>query len=218
MTRRPPLRTAQLLFRIVLASLLALVCLLLMVAVQIVLYGAQRSDKTADTAIVLGAAAWGHRPSPVYRERINGALLLYRQGRVQRLIFTGGTREAGYPSEAEVGRLFALQHGVPAAALLIDPVSRTTRENLSNAKALMELTGLHTALLVSDPLHMKRSMAIADDLGISALPAPTESSQYRSWETWGKFLWRETWLYMEYALFGLGSEHSSAPGIESGSE
>jgi vancomycin permeability regulator SanA len=89
---------------------------LLGVAWQIVSYGNLPAGDDADAAIVLGAAAWGNKPSPVYRERINEAIALYKAGRVRYLVFTGGTPAPGYPAEGEVGRKFAIEHGVPAAA------------------------------------------------------------------------------------------------------
>lgn len=157
----------------------------------------------ADAAIVLGAAAWGNKPSPVYRERINEALRLYKEGRVKKLIFTGGTREAGFPSEAEVARQFAVKNGIPAASILIETQSRTTVQNLIQASELMKAAGIRSVLLVSDPLHMRRVMAIAGDLGLVASPAPTESSRFQTWTTRGKFLWRETWLYIDHLLLGI---------------
>ena len=172
-----------------------------LVAWRIVVFGNRVGDSSADTAIVLGAAAWGRNPSPVYRERINEATSLYKRGRVHWIIFTGGTRQPGFPSEAEVGRQFSARQGVPAAAMLVDTDSRTTWQNLENAKLLMASNGIRTALLVSDPLHMCRAMAMAGDLGIQAEAAPTPSSRFRTWETKSKFLWRETGLYVDYVIF-----------------
>lgn len=171
------------------------------VAWQIVQYSSQKSEASADAAIVLGAAAWGNKPSPIYRERIIEALNLYKQGRVSWIVFTGGTSKMGYPSEAEVAKRFAIANEIPAKVLLVDTESRSTKQNLLHAKELMDHKGIQTALLVSDPLHMKRAMAIAMDLGLKAQPAPTVSSRIQSWSTWSKFLWRETWLYIEYLLF-----------------
>lgn len=74
----------------------------LLLAVQILCYSYQSSDQSAQAAVVLGAAVWGNHPSPVYRERLNAAIQLYRQGRVGVLVFTGGTPERGYPAAAEV--------------------------------------------------------------------------------------------------------------------
>lgn len=174
----------------------------LAVAYKIVQFSTQTSTHSGDVAIVLGAAAWGNKPSPVYRERLQQAILLYEANQVHWIIFTGGSRETGFPSEAEVGKQFAVSHGVPIGATLVDTQSHTTWQNLAQAKTLMESAGLHTALLVSDPLHMKRAMAMAQDLGIPVEPAPTTSSRFQSWSIWGKFLWRETWLYLNYCVFG----------------
>jgi uncharacterized SAM-binding protein YcdF (DUF218 family) len=175
------------------------------VAWQIVDYGEGSIDSRADAALVLGAAAWGNKPSPVYRERINEAIALYKTGRVRYLVFTGGTPEPGYPAEGEVGRKFAIEHGVPAAAVLFETTSRTTWQNLANARDLLAPVGIQTVLLVSDPLHMRRAMAMAASLGLQATPAPTSSSRFQSLARRGEFLWRETWLYIDYILFGAHS-------------
>ena len=167
---------------------------------QIVSYGNLSAGAHADAALVLGAAAWGNKPSPVYRERINEAIELYKVGRVRYLVFTGGTPAPGYPAEGEVGRNFAIEHGVPAEAILFETTSRTTRQNLANAREMLAPVGIQTVLLVSDPFHMRRAMAIASSLGLQAAPAPTPSSRIQSLASRGEFLWRETWLYIDYLL------------------
>jgi uncharacterized SAM-binding protein YcdF (DUF218 family) len=169
---------------------------------QIVSYGNASVDSHADAALVLGAAAWGNKPSPVYRERINEAIALYKTGRVRYLVFTGGTPAPGYPAEGEVGRKFAIEHGVPAAAVLFETSSRTTWQNLANARELLAPVGIRTVLLVSDPLHMRRAMAMASRLGLDAAPAPTSSSRFQSLASRSEFLWRETWLYIDYLVLG----------------
>ena len=175
---------------------------LALIAWQIFRFGNQVNASSADAAIVLGAAAWGSKPSPVYRERINEAISLYKLGRVQWIIFTGGTPDQGYPSEADVGRQFSSRHDIPMSAMLVEMESRNTWQNLERAKTLMDHAGIHSVLLVSDPLHMLRAITMARDLGIHAEPAPTLSSRFASWSTKGKFLWRETWLYTDYLLLG----------------
>lgn len=181
--------------------LLAVTLSFLTVAWNIVSYSKVSFEPAADAAVVLGAAAWGNKPSPVYRERINEAIVLYNKGLVRYLVFTGGTPESDYPTEGWVGREFAIKHGVPEKAILVELTSRTTQQNLVNAQRLMAPYGIKTVLLVSDPLHMYRAMAIATDLGLQAIPAPTSSSRFQSLASRGKFLWRETWLYLDYWLF-----------------
>lgn len=196
-------RHARLAGRLLLWSFLLRVCGWGVAAWQIIRFGNHASEASADAAIVLGAAAWGTRPSPVYRERIVEAISLYKAGKVRWVILTGGSSAPGYPSEAKVGRQFCISRGVPIGATLVDEVSRTTWQNLEQAKELMASRGIRTVLLVSDPLHMRRAMTMAKDLGLQALPVPTDSSRFRSWSTRGKFLWRETWLYLAYLIFGL---------------
>lgn len=171
------------------------------VAFWIAAYEPRATDLRADAAIVLGAAAWGNKPSPVYRERLRYAISLIRNDQVRYLIFTGGSPKADYPSEGEVGREYALRQGVPSDAVMAETLSRTTWENLENARNLLAPMGIRTVLLVSDPLHMRRAMLMAHDLGIHAIAAPTPFSRFRSMESRAGFLWHETWLYLAYLSF-----------------
>ena len=171
------------------------------VAWSIVDYGSGEDVPSADAALVLGAAAWGSKPSPVFRERINHAVKLYQSGKVRWIVFTGGTPEPGYPAEADVGREFAARQGVPMTAMLVENQSRTTWQNLSNARDLGNQFGIRSYLLVSDPLHMRRAVLMAGDLGLRASPAPTQSSRFRTLASWSRFLARETWLYVGYRVF-----------------
>ena len=94
--RRPLLiRRAIVIGPLMLALLFAIG--LFIVAWQIVSYGEQSFNAPVDAAIVLGAAVWGNKPSPVYRERINEAITRYQNKQVRYLVFTGGTPGADYP-------------------------------------------------------------------------------------------------------------------------
>ena len=112
-------------------SLLLIGSLQLWCAWQVYRFSQPKNDlPQADAAVVLGAAAWGNRPSPVFRERINHALSLYQTGYVRKLIFTGGTPKSGYETEAEVARNFALKQGIPEQDILIEMRSKDTYQNL----------------------------------------------------------------------------------------
>lgn len=192
----------RLVFRGFLFALVLLVGSTIAIAWSIVDYG--RSDNSrdrADAALVLGAAAWGNKPSPVFRERIRHAIQLYQTKRVRWIVFTGGTPVPGYPSEAEVGRSYALKAGVPMTAMLAESESRTTWGNLQNAHYLAEPFGIRSYLLVSDPWHMRRAVLMAHDLGLNVLPSPTGSTRFRTVMAQWNFLIRETWLYIGYRIF-----------------
>lgn len=157
---------------------------------------------TAEFAIVLGAAVKGQVPSPVFAGRIDHAVELYRAGRVQRIVFTGGRSDEDQLSEARAGAAYARGRGVPAGAILIEEQSRTTRQNLANAAALLAGQRSAAVLIVSDPLHLRRAVAIAGDIGLNARASPTPHSRYRSLRTRLPFLARETWFMHVHWLLG----------------
>ena len=165
-------------------------------------FGNQDHAKNSDCIIVLGAAAYGAKPSPVFEERINHAIHLYDQGRAPFLIFTGGRGDGDLYSESEVGEKYAIGKGVPQAAILTEARSRTTRQNLFEAKIVMDAAGMHSAILVSDPLHLKRASVMAKDLGLDAVSSPTPSSRYRSLRAKLGFLLREIYFLHHYAVTG----------------
>lgn len=76
------------------------------------------STSNAKTAIVLGAAVQDAKPSPVFRERINHAINLYRKGRIRKIIFTGGTGQGDSIAESEVARRYAIKNGIKSKDIL----------------------------------------------------------------------------------------------------
>ena len=157
-------------------------------------YSSLSGDGPADAALVLGAAADGVAPSPVFEERLRHAVDLYHRSRVSRLILTGGRGPGDALSEAEVGRDWAIANGVPADVILTETESRTTKQNLVNALPLIEANHVGKILLVSDPLHMRRAMWMADTLKLDAEPSPTPTSRYETLATQMPMLFREVWF------------------------
>jgi uncharacterized SAM-binding protein YcdF (DUF218 family) len=190
---------------------LALVFGLAILAGDIYAYSRVRDDGPADAAIVLGAAIWDDRPSPVFRERINHAVDLYERGAVQALIFTGGVGQGEEYAESEVGRAYAVRAGVPAEVIAIETQSRTTYQNLEQARALVEGRGVGRVLVVSDPLHMRRAVTMARDLGLDAYPSPTPTTRYRSRRTQAWFLLRELYFFSTYLLERFNNSGSFHP-------
>lgn len=158
------------------------------------------SDGSADAAIVLGAAVWTAQVSAVFRERINHGIDLYRNGKVRKIIFTGGQGNPGEPTESSAARQYALQRGIPASDILIEEQSHTTYENILYAKQLADSHGIKKVLIVSDPLHMKRAVAMATDVGLVAEPSPTPSTRYQGLKSQITLLGHETYYYIGYLL------------------
>ncbi|HWI64645.1 MAG TPA: YdcF family protein [Symbiobacteriaceae bacterium] len=139
-------------------------------------YDIQRTWQTAqpskrDAAIILGAGVWEGKPSPALRERLDVALELERQGLVRYYLCTGGVGEDPR-SEASVCAEYLKAHGVPPGKILLEEASTSTRENLANARPILEQHGLKTALVVTHGFHTKRALLQAADLGLDAAAAP----------------------------------------------
>jgi uncharacterized SAM-binding protein YcdF (DUF218 family) len=186
--------------KIILLIVAAVLVTLTLTAFRIYSYGSVTTDKQADAAVVLGAAVWTQNVSPVFRERINHAVDLYRQGKVQKIIFTGGQGNSNEPTEAAAARTYAQANGIPIRDILIEQKSHTTFENILNAKQLADANNLKTVLLVSDPMHMKRAMTMAHDVGLIAFPSPTPTTRYVGWKAQTTELSRETLYYLGYLI------------------
>lgn len=187
-------------------SLLVLLLIILTViiaTVRIVQYGNIDEKTTCDAAIVLGAAATDEAVSPVYRERINHGIWLFENGYVDYLILTGGVGKGNEKSDALVAKQYAIEMGVPERAIRIEEQSTITEENLEYAKSIMDAHSMDTAIIVSDPLHMKRAMQMANDYGITAYSSPTPTTMYRSARTQIPFLAREVFFYIGYSVVRL---------------
>ncbi len=170
-------------------------------ALNIYFYGNNFNHIKADAAIVLGAEVWGNEPSPVFRERINHAINLYKNRDIRIIILTGGVGAGKELSEADVGKRYAITNGVKEDNILTETKSRTTRQNLLNAKAITDSKQFIKVLIVSDPLHMKRAILMARDIGIDAYPSPTPTTRYRNFKSQFQFLLRETYFYFVYLIF-----------------
>jgi uncharacterized SAM-binding protein YcdF (DUF218 family) len=180
--------------------LLSVILISGLIAIRIYTFGNNETDRKADAAIVLGAAVWGNQVSPVFRERINHALDLYRQGKVRKIIFTGGQGNSNEPTEAIAARAYAIQNGANPTDLLIEQKSHTTFENLVYAKQVADANALQKVLIVSDPLHMKRAILMAHDIGLDAYPSPTPTTRYQGWRSQSMELGRETYYYTGYLI------------------
>jgi len=145
-------------------------------AASVLLWGARDRARASDAIVVLGAAQYVGRPSPVLRARLDHALDLWQRGLAPRLIFTGGTGVGDTVSEAAVSRLYALKHGVPDTAILMENEGRTTRESLAAVSVIMHARQMRTAILVSDPFHMLRLRILSTQYGVDAYTSPTKTS------------------------------------------
>lgn len=162
----------------------------------------EKPDAQAKMAVVLGAAVDGSVPSPVFAARIDHAIMLYQEGLVEQLFFTGARSPEDTVSEAAASRDYAIRNGVPASVITFEEQSRTTHQNLSEVRKRMRVASVPDVVIVSDPLHLRRAGMMADDLGFSARLSATPTTRYQSWSTKLPFLIREVYFVHHYWIFG----------------
>jgi uncharacterized SAM-binding protein YcdF (DUF218 family) len=183
--------------------LVAGVIILWMASVLLVLYaGSRPSGRNADAILVLGAAQYNGRPSPVLKARLDHGIKLYKDGRAKRMVFTGGVGAGDTLSEAEVARRYAIRRGVPASAIMVERRGVTSAQSVAAAASLMRAKGLRTALVVSDSYHMMRLELLARRAGIRPYRAPAASPIDRARRQRVRYVLRESVLFPATALLG----------------
>lgn len=166
-------------------------------------YNGSHGPRKVDSILVLGAGVDHDRPSPVYEARLRHAVDLFHSGVAPIVIFTGGLGSGDRVSEGEVGRDYAIAHGVPASAILIEVRSRTTLQNLSEAQRVTDLAGVgRRVALVSDPHHLLRATLMAKHQGYFPWPSPSPHTRYRSLNSKIPALLREVYFLHHFAIFG----------------
>jgi len=138
--------------------------------------GDRDERRPSDAIVVLGAAQYDGKPSPVFEARLSQAVDLYRAGIAPVLVVTGGKAAGDRTTEAATARAYARERGIPDGAILSEDRGRTTLESLLGVAALFRTNGLSSAVFVSDRTHMLRVLRIATDEGIVAWGSPTTTS------------------------------------------
>jgi uncharacterized SAM-binding protein YcdF (DUF218 family) len=144
--------------------------------IMVLVVSQQDQREHVDAIIVLGAAQYNGRPSPVFRARLDHALGLYREGLAPLVVVTGGVGRGDTMSEALVGERYLRTHGVPAGAVAAAGEGRTTKTSMTAVAVWLRPRHITRVLLVSDPFHMFRLRLEARRTELQAFTSPTESS------------------------------------------
>ena len=207
----PALRWAP---RIVVGTVLLALLLVGGTAVRVWQLGRVDEREPVDAILVLGAAQYDGRPSPVLEARLKHAKALYDEGVAPRIVTVGGAATGDQFTEAQAGERWLAEHGVPGRNLLAVDSGRDTLESFEAVGAVAQERGWHTTVLVSDPWHSLRSRVMATDVGLEATTSPTKSgpvSQTR--ETQFRYIVRETGALLYYHLTH-GSSDFSDTGLQ----
>ena len=164
------------LVRVVYTAAALLLALWASFVVAIIDAGRRDQAASADAIIVLGAAQYKGRPSPVLRARLDHAASLWGRGLAPRVIVTGGRGVGDTTSEAAVGMRYLVQRGIPAESISMDTAGLTTSQSMVAAQRLLSSRSYPSVLIVSDPFHMLRLAILARRLHMIPLLSPTRTS------------------------------------------
>ncbi len=146
----------------------------------------------ADLIMVLGAAEYRGRPSPVLERRLNHALWLYHENLAPRILTTGGKGGDPVFTEGEVARAYLSKHGVPAEAILVESEGASTVYSTTAAAEIMRRMNLKSCIVVSDGYHIYRVKRMLQSQGMSVYGSPRPEEPRSGW--------REQWLYFRQAI------------------
>ncbi len=187
--------------RVMMLMLLAVAAAYVVMVIQVYRIGSEDHAQRADTIVVLGAAQWAGKPSPVLQARLDHALDLYRQGLASHIITTGGIGKGDRYSEADVAAEYLNQQGVPLDSIRREREGQDTKQSMAAVSAIMQQGGWHSAIMVSDPFHMMRVSKMAADFGITAYTSPTRTSPISADPGWElQYTLREPISYLAYLL------------------
>ena len=183
-----------------LSLLVLLAAYLVSVATQIYAQSNRDESRPADVIIIMGAAEYRGRPSPVLKARLDHGLELFRRGLAPRILTTGGAGGDPVFTEGEVGRTYLVRNGVPSEAIILEAEGESTMHSTAAAAEIMRRMNLKSCIVVSDAYHIFRVKKMLEFRGLNVYGSPRPS------EVKGK--WREYWMYgrqaIGYALWRVG--------------
>lgn len=194
------------------AAVLAFFLLVVSTALAIWWTARQDSRPVSDAIVVLGSAQYNGVPSSIFEARLEHAIKLYEEGVAPVIVTVGGKAAGDEFTEAEAGRDYLANAGIPGESLLAVPVGVDTLESIRAVADTFTEQGWTTAVLVSDPWHALRAQRMAEDAGIDARSSPTrQGPAVQTRGTQFRYILRETAAYLLYRA--TGESVAGAPGI-----
>ncbi len=129
-----------------------------------------------DCIMVLGAGAWGNRPSPILRDRLAMGEALYRSGAAKKLLLSGDHQRKNY-NEVGVMNDYMVEQGITLSDIFLDHAGLSTYQSMMRAKHVF---GVHKMIVVTQKFHMQRALYLANCAGIAAVGVAAEDIAYPS--------------------------------------
>jgi len=162
---------------------------------------AQKDEaRAADVIVVLGAAEYNGKPSPVFRSRLDHAYDLYVRKMAPRVLTTGGSGGELVHTEAEVGRRYLASRGIPVETIYVEREGSTTAQSTAASAEILKRMGWNSCILVSDGYHLYRAKRMMASHGVDCVGSPRQAREISNFQA--------GWLYLRqavgYSLYDLG--------------
>ena len=192
----------------ILAAVVAVVLFVLLGTATLVWWTARQDDRRpSDVIVVLGAAQFDGRPSSVFTARLVHARNLWREEVAPRIVTVGGNQEGDRFTEAESGKQWLAENGVPEGRITAVETGNDTLSSLEAVKRQMDKSGWDTAVVVTDPWHALRTGSMANGRGIDAVVSPTRRGPaVRTRATELRYIARETFAFLYWKIFNRSSD------------
>ena len=143
--------------------------------------------RPADVIVIMGAAEYRGRPSPVLRARLEHGLGLWQRKLAPRILTTGGSGGDPVFTEGEVGRTYLTQRGVPPEAVIVEPEGESTAHSALAVGELLRRMDLHSCIVVSDGYHIYRAKRLLESRGLKVYGSPRPEPVQDDWRRWKLF-------------------------------
>ena len=182
----------KLVWNMIVVGISVLVISFAYVALRIEQQSTRDEAQPSDVILVLGAAEYRGRPSPVLRARLDHAFELYRRKLAPHIMTTGGAGGDPVFTEGEVGRSYLISRGVPSEAIIVENESESTVESLAMGSEIMRRMGLHSVIVVSDGYHIYRVKRMLQASGLNVYGSPRKETRPDALH--------ERWNYLKQAI------------------
>jgi SanA protein len=113
-------------------------------------------------------------PSLILKDRLDTAVILYKSGKIQKLIVSGDNRFENY-DEPTVMYEYLIEQGISEFDIERDFAGRSTYETCFRAK---EIFGISEAVLITQEFHLPRALFACENLGIQGQGSSSDRNIY----------------------------------------
>jgi uncharacterized SAM-binding protein YcdF (DUF218 family) len=158
--------------------------------------------RQADVIVVLGTAQLNGKPGEALEARLIEAKRIYDLGYASSIITVGAGAPGDRTTEAASSKYWLRKNGIPVKNVTAIAEGRDTLVSTKAYAAVMKNRYVSDVIIVTDPYHCKRAMAMANDQGVISTCSPVQSGPNTIANSGYRYLLREAGAYLVYITVG----------------